>query len=450
MVSNKRTAVVLAAGMGTRMRSSVPKVMHKIAGRSIIEHVIRCLEACGVENIVVVVGPELLATSEELSKYNCIIQKDRLGTGHAVKIALEEANCLNDDIVIVCGDAPLLTPNSLDSLMVRQQRQSGLVLMAFDSESPGSYGRVVNDGEKVKRIVEASEASDEELDISLCNSGVLMAPGRDLLRWLGLIDNKNSKGEYYLTDVIEKAVQEKCNCEFVKGEETELLGVNTKIDLANAEKILQERYRTVAMSNGVTLQDPATTFLSFDTQFGEDVHVGPFTVFGTEVKVGNNVVIKGFCHFEGATIGNGSVIGPYARLRPGAETQQGVRIGNFVEIKNSKINNGAKINHLSYVGDAEIGESSNVGAGTITANFDGYNKSRTVLGSGVSIGSNSVLVAPVVIGDNAITGAGAIVRNDVAKDTIVVSDQKQIDLEERASDYRKRKQEKLQNKKEDS
>jgi bifunctional UDP-N-acetylglucosamine pyrophosphorylase/glucosamine-1-phosphate N-acetyltransferase len=330
MVSKKTTAVVLAAGMGKRMRSGIPKVMHKLAGRAIIEHVIASLESCGVDNIILVLGPELSDAKGKLSEYVCVTQRDRLGTGHAVKVALEQTSCVNNDIIVVCGDAPLLTPSTLRHLVSRQRHQTGLVLLAFYSDTPGPYGRVVNEGNKVKCIIEASEASAEQLKIKLCNSGVVMAPGRDLLRWLGLIDNKNSKGEFYLTDVVERAVDESYSCEFVRADEKELLGVNTKVDLAKAEVILQERYRMEAMINGVTLQDPSSTFLSFDTQLGEDVTVGPFTVFGIGVKVGNNVCIKGFCHFEGATIGDGSVVGPYARLRPGVETQENVHIGNFV------------------------------------------------------------------------------------------------------------------------
>jgi bifunctional UDP-N-acetylglucosamine pyrophosphorylase / glucosamine-1-phosphate N-acetyltransferase len=433
------TAIVLAAGMGTRMRSETPKVMHRLAGLPMVDHVLAGLHAAGINLATVVVGPEMADHADRFAPHTTVIQTDRLGTGHAVKVALEACETSAGDILVVFGDTPLLRPETLNRLLEKRQQGAGVVLLGFRPDDPGSYGRLITDGDQVQRIVEAADASPDELEINLCNSGVLITDGEKLHTWVQAIRNNNAKAEYYLTDVVALARADNEVCAYVEGQVDELIGINTRADLAVAEGILQDRYRAAAMASGVTLQDPESVFLSHDTTFGSDVDVAPFTVFGPGVSVGSHVTIKGFCHFDHATIGDGAVVGPYARLRPGAVLEAGAHVGNFVEVKNARIEVGAKVNHLSYIGDARVGKGANVGAGTITANYDGYNKSFTDIGDGASIGSNTVLVAPVKVGDGAITGAGTVVRKDVPADAIAVSKASQQNREGVAGAYRARK-----------
>lgn len=434
MSASSTTAIVLAAGMGTRMRSETPKVMHKIGGRALVDHVLAGLEASNIEKVVLVLGPEMVDQADRFAPHTTVVQEERLGTGHAVRIAMDAADPGDDDVLIVYGDTPLLTPETIGKLI--EKRQSTVALLAFRPEDPGAYGRVVTEGEQVQSIVEAADASPQELQIGLCNSGVLAAPGPKLGAWVQALKNDNAKSEYYLTDIVALARGDEEPCGYVEGQVDELVGINNRTDLAEAERILQNRYRVAAMDAGVTLQDPASTFLSHDTMFGTDVEVGPFTVFGAGVTVGNNVTIKGFCHFEKASIGDGATVGPYARLRPGAALDADAHIGNFVEVKNAWIEEGAKVNHLTYIGDARVGKGANIGAGTITANYDGFNKSHTDIGAGASIGSNTVLVAPVNVGDGAVTGAGAVVRKDVPNNAIAVSVAPQKNREGTADAYR--------------
>ncbi len=436
MSSAQTLAIVLAAGMGTRMVSKTPKVMHGLAGRPVIDHVLASLSAMNVDDMVVVIGPELETQADRFSPHKVVVQKDRLGTGHAVKCALEKHDANDQTVLVVFGDHPLLSPETLKRLVERKNSGAALVLLAFRPDDPGVYGRLITNGETVERIVEALDASSDELTISLCNSGVMAVDGNQLTDWIGRLNNDNAKKEYYLTDIVELARSDGQTCVFVEGDADEFAGINTRADLAIAEQLLQSRYRNAAMSAGVTLRDPDSTFLSFDTAFGQDVDVGPFTVFGPGVTVGNNVTINGFCHFEQAVIADGAIIGPYARLRPGAQVDASAHVGNFVEIKNARIEQGAKVNHLTYVGDARIGKDSNIGAGTITANYDGFNKSHTDIGEGVSIGSNTVLVAPVKVGDGAITGAGSVIRKDVPADAIAVSKAPQENREGTAKKYK--------------
>lgn len=436
MSASQTTAIVLAAGMGTRMRSETPKVMHKIGGRPLVDHVLAGLQASGVEKVVLVLGPEMAGQTDRFAPHTTVIQTDRLGTGHAVRIALDAADPGDDDVLIVYGDTPLLTPATIGKLIEKRQAEATVALLAFRPDDPGAYGRVVTEGAQVQSIVEAADASPDELRIGLCNSGVLAAPGPKLGAWVRALKNDNAKAEYYLTDIVALARADDEPCGYVEGEVDELVGINNRVDLAEAERILQNRYRAAAMEAGVTLQDPTSVFLSHDTTFGTDVEVGPFTVFGAGVTIGNKVSIKGFCHFEQASIGDEATLGPYARLRPGATLDAQAHIGNFVEIKNARIEEGAKVNHLTYIGDARVGKGANVGAGTITANYDGFNKTHTDIGAGASIGSNTVLVAPVNVGDGAVTGAGAVVRKDVPANAIAVSVAPQKNREGTAESYR--------------
>lgn len=436
MTSAETFAIVLAAGMGTRMRSQTPKVMHQIAGRPAVDHVLAGLNDAGVTQSVVVIGPELESQSGRFAPHPTAVQRDRLGTGHAVKIALDETDISSNTVLIVYGDTPLLTSATIQRLVELQRSGAGICLLAFRPKNPAAYGRLIVEGDQVDRIVEAADASPEELLVTLCNSGVMAVSGDKLATWVRSLKNDNAKKEYYLTDIVALARADGASCSFVEGSEDELAGINTRADLAEAERILQVRYRTAAMEGGVTLRDPESVYLSFDTEFGTDIEVGPFTVFGPGVSVADNVIIKGFCHFENAVIGRGAVVGPYARLRPGAAVDAEAHIGNFVEIKNARIEEGAKVNHLTYIGDARVGKGANVGAGTITANYDGFNKSFTDIGENASIGSNSVLVAPVAIGDGAITGAGAVVRKDVPADAIAITVAPQDNRENTAKRYK--------------
>lgn len=436
MTNSRPSAIVLAAGMGTRMRSQMPKVMHDLAGRPIVDHVVAALQGAGVDDATLVIGPELESAADRFAPFRTVVQSDRLGTGHAVRTAFEGGHPEAGTVLIVCGDTPLITSETLSRLIDSCEDGAALTLLAFRPEHAGAYGRVITNGIQVERIVEAADASPEELEVGLCNSGVLAVSGAHLSRWVKALKNDNAKGEYYLTDVVALAKADGETCLFVEGGEEELAGINTRAHLAAAEALIQDRYRHAAMAAGVTLRDPASVHLSYDTKFGTDVTVAPFTVFGPGVTVGDNVTIKGFCHFEQAVIGDDVTIGPYARLRPGAALDVGARIGNFVEVKNARVEEGAKVNHLSYVGDARVGKGANVGAGTITANYDGFNKSHTDIGENASIGSNTVLVAPVKVGNGAVTGAGAVVRRDVPADAIAVTDAPQKNREGMAARYR--------------
>lgn len=439
MPTSQTTAIVLAAGMGTRMRSDTPKVMHQLAGLPLVDHVLAGLSAAGITKATVVLGPEMADQTERFAPHNTVIQTERRGTGHAVKVALDAYDPGESDVLVVYGDTPLLTTETINALLEQKRNDAAVAVLGFRPDDPGAYGRLITQGDQLDSIVEAADATPDELEIGLCNSGVLVANGRKLNTWVNALKNDNTKGEYYLTHVVALARADNEACVFTEGEVDELVGINNRADLAVAEAILQNRYRAAAMAAGVTLQDPASVFLSYDTTFGTDVDVGPFTVFGLGVTVGSHVTIKGFCHFENATIGDRAVVGPYARLRPGADVDVDAHIGNFVEIKNAHIEQGAKVNHLSYVGDARVGPGANVGAGTITANYDGFNKSKTDIGAGASIGSNTVLVAPVTVGDGAITGAGTVVRKDVPANAIAVSEAAQKNREGTADAYRAQK-----------
>lgn len=439
MSKAQTTAIVLAAGMGTRMKSALPKVMHGLAGLPLVDHVIAGIAAAGVARIVIVLGPEMADQTSRFAPHTTVVQTERLGTGHAVRVALDAVDVGPDNVLVVFGDTPLLTPQTMTNLLRQLQTGAAVSVIGFRPQVPGAYGRLITTGDQLDRIVEAADATPDELQVGLCNSGVLAAPGVKLTHWVHALKNDNAKGEYYLTDVVGLARTDGVACVCVEGDESELVGINTRADLAVAESILQDRYRAAALVAGVTLQDPSSVFLSHDTTFGTDVVVAPFTVFGPGVSVGSNVTIKGFCHFEQAEIGDGATVGPYARLRPGAVLEADAHVGNFVEVKNARLEEGAKVNHLTYIGDARVGKGANVGAGTITANYDGFNKSFTDIGDGASIGSNSVLVAPVKIGDGAITGAGTVVRKDVPADSITVSQSQQCIREGAADRYRAQK-----------
>ncbi len=432
-------AIVLAAGIGSRMKSALPKVMHAIAGRPMIGHVLASLAAEKIAPVVVVVGPDMDGLTKAVAPQRAVIQKDRLGTGHAVIQAKDAFAGYSGDILIVYGDTPFISPETLARMRAARgngKKSPAVVVLGFTPKDPGAYGRLIVKNGGLERIVEAKDAKPTERKVKLCNSGIMLADAATLWKLLAKVNNKNAKGEYYLTDIVGLARKAGLKCSVVEGTENELLGVNSRAELAEAEAIFQAKARARAMDNGATLTAPETVYFSADTKIGRDVEIGPFVVFGPGVEIDDNVTIKGFCHFEGARLAAGAIVGPYSRLRPGAHVGVDAHVGNFVEIKNAKLEQGAKVNHLSYVGDARVGAKANIGAGTITANYDGFNKSHTDIGAGASIGSNSVLVAPVKLGDGAMTGAGAVVTKDVPADGLALNSSRQEVREGFASKYR--------------
>ncbi len=423
--------VILAAGAGTRMRSATPKPLHVLGGASLLAHVLRTAAALEPARLVVVTGNggEAVAAAAR-SHYpgaTIVTQEPQLGTGHAVRCALPALEGFSGDVVVLYADTPFVAPDTLRSMMEARARGAAVVVLGFEAVAPGSYGRLVfNTDSGLARIVEAADASPTERMISLCNSGVMAFDCRLGAGWLNRLSNANAKGEYYLTDLVAAARAEGRSCAVVTCPEAETMGVNSRADLAAAEAAFQHRARSAAMEAGVTLTDPATVFLAFDTALECDVVIGPNVVFGAGVRVENGVRINAFCHLEGCVLRAGAEVGPFARLRPGADIGPRARIGNFVEIKNAVLGEGAKANHLSYLGDATIGAGANIGAGTITCNYDGYLKHHTEIGAGAFIGSNSALVAPVRSGAGAYVGSGAVVTQDVAADALAIARARQV------------------------
>ena len=424
MKSEPIAVIVLAAGLGSRMKSERPKVMHAIAGRPMVCHLLAAVEALAPARVTVVAGPGMAALEDAVAPRTIVVQSERLGTGHAVMAAADSLAGFTGSVLVVYGDSPLLSTATMRSLIEARLGgpDAGLAVLGFRPQDPGAYGRLVEDNAgRIARIVEAKDASPGELAIGLCNSGVMAIDGARMAGWLARIGNDNAKGEYYLTDIVAIAAADGAACAVVEADETETLGVNSRLELAQAERIAQDQLRLAALDGGATLLDPGSVYFSYDTRLGRDVEVGQNVVFGPGVRVGDNVTIRPFCHIEGAAIADGAIVGPYARLRPGADIGAGAHIGNFVEVKNATVEPGAKANHLSYIGDARVGEGANIGAGTITCNYDGFDKGHTDIGAGAFIGSNTALVAPVKIGDGAIVGAGSVLSKDVPADALAVT-----------------------------
>ena len=424
-MTNRKTAVViLAAGLGTRMKSDLTKVLHPLANRPMVVHLLDTVAQLVPERVVVVVGDEMEAVAKAVAPHPTVVQSPRSGTAHAVMAARSALAGFDGDVLVVYGDTPLITLPTLESMLAARRAPSdpAVVVLGFCPPDPGAYGRLIlgPDGD-LEAIVEANDAAPEHLMLGLCNSGVMAIDGSRLFGLLERIGNDNAKGEYYLTDIVHLARGDGASCGFVEGSARELIGINCRSDLAEAERIVQDCLRDRAMAGGATLADPASVWFSWDTELGRDVTIGPSVVFGPGVRIGNNVKIQGFCHFEGAVVADGAVLGPFARLRPGAVIGPDAHVGNFVEIKNAVIETGAKVNHLSYIGDARVGAKANIGAGTITCNYDGFFKSHTDIGAGAFIGSNTCLVAPVAIGDGAIVGAGSAIAKDVPPGALAVT-----------------------------
>lgn len=425
-MTTRRAAIILAAGKSTRMKSSRSKVLHPVGGRPMIDWVTTLARGAGVEKIVCVVGEgnaDVRAVAEAQG-LEIAVQEPQLGTGHAVQCAKEALAGFDGQVVVLYADTPLISGPTLSRVFDAFETHAMSVL-GFEAQDPGAYGRLVTSGNDLHAIVEAKECSAEQLKITLCNSGVVAASAADLFSACDRVTNDNIKGEYYLTDIVEILRSDGKNATVVHASETEVLGVNDRTDLAQAEEAFQTLMREAAMKDGVSLKHPETVFFSYDTVLENDVTVGANVVFGPGVVVRRGATIHAFSHLEGADVGEGAHIGPFARLRPGTKLAERTKIGNFVETKKAVVGKGSKINHLSYVGDAEIGEDVNVGAGTITCNYDGYNKHKTIIGDGAFIGSNSSLVAPVTIGTGAFLGSGGVVTQDVPDDALALARSKQ-------------------------
>ncbi|HTW71774.1 MAG TPA: bifunctional UDP-N-acetylglucosamine diphosphorylase/glucosamine-1-phosphate N-acetyltransferase GlmU [Acetobacteraceae bacterium] len=433
------TAVILAAGLGTRMKSALPKTLHRIAGRSMLRHLLASCEQV-FDRIVVVVGPDMASVQNEAAPHPCVVQAERLGTAQAALTAAEHFG--DGDVAVLYADNPLIRPDTLRRLL--QRRHSGnarLALLAFRPADPGRYGRVIARHGAVERIVEWADASEEVRAITLCNAGVLCAGAADMRRWLSAIRAHNAKGEYYLTDAVALAVEDGMTVAAVEAPADEVAGINSRAELAAAEAVVQSWLRAAAMDAGVTMIDPGSVFLCADTRLGPDVTIEPNVVFGPGVSVASGAQIRAFSHLEGCSIGPGCIIGPHARLRPGTELEANVHIGNFVEVKAAHLAAGVKANHLTYLGDAVVGEATNIGAGTITCNYDGFAKHRTAIGARTFIGSDVTLVAPVTVGDDAFVAAGSTITNNVDTDAFAVARGRQATKPGRAAAMRAAKRE---------
>ena len=436
-MSTQRAAIILAAGKSTRMKSSRSKVLHPVGGRSMLAWTADLARFVGAAKIVCVVGEanqDVRAAAEALG-LEIAVQEPQLGTAHAVLAAKEALADFNGDVAVLYADTPLIETATAEQVFDSLSQGSDVTVLGFEPEEPGAYGRLITKGDELLAIVEAKEATPEQIAVRLCNSGVMAASRADMFAALDKVDNKNAKGEYYLTDIVEILRDMGKTARAVSASETEVMGVNSRPDLALAEAAFQNRMRERAMEAGVTLRDPATTYFSYDTQIENDADIGANVVFGPGVTVAKDAVIHPFCHLEGTKIGQGALIGPFARLRPGTEMAAGSKAGNFVETKKAKIGKGSKINHLSYIGDAQVGEGANIGAGTITCNYDGYFKHQTIIGDGAFVGTNSSLVAPVKIGAGAYLGSGGVITKDVPADALAVARAQQVNKEGWAARY---------------
>jgi bifunctional UDP-N-acetylglucosamine pyrophosphorylase/glucosamine-1-phosphate N-acetyltransferase len=417
-------AVVLAAGEGTRMRTSLPKVLHRMAGRTLLEHVLSTAAKADGQRLAVVIGPDQTAVADEVRRIapNALVfeQRERLGTAHAVLAARPALAEHSEDVLVMFADTPLVSIETLERLRAELAQGAAVVVLGFMPKDAAGYGRLITRGRDLLGIREEKDASADEKKIALCNAGLMALAGKHALAILDLIGNANAKREYYLTDAVAIARDMGLRATVIETTEDEVRGINTKAQLADAEAVLQKRLRAAALEAGVTMVAPETVFLSADTRFGKDVTIEPNVVFGPGVTVDDGAVIRSFSHLEGAHVGKNARVGPFARLRPGAELGADVHIGNFVEVKAAQIEDGVKANHLAYLGDARVGAGANIGAGTITCNYDGYAKHKTDIGKGAFVGTNSSLVAPVTIGDGAYIGSGSVITADVPADALAV------------------------------
>jgi bifunctional UDP-N-acetylglucosamine pyrophosphorylase/glucosamine-1-phosphate N-acetyltransferase len=440
MTARSSLTVVLAAGEGTRMRSSLPKVLHPVAGQSLLSHVLDAAPHGAGASLAVVVGPDHKAVADEVARIRpdaaTFIQRERLGTAHAVLAAREAIARGADDLLVAFGDTPLISSETFERMRAPLKNGAALAVLGFHAADPTGYGRLVVEGSRLTAIREQADASPAERKITLCNAGVMAFDGRKALAIIEKIGNANSKGEYYLTDAVGIVRDLGLEAVVIETSEDEVRGINTKAQLAEAEAVMQARLRKAALDAGVTIIAPETVHLAADTTFGSDVTIEPFVVIGPGVSIADGAVIHSFSHIVQSAIGKKALVGPYARLRPGTSLGDGAKIGNFVETKAATLEAGAKVNHLSYVGDAHVGAKANLGAGTITCNYDGFSKHKTIIGKGAFIGTNSSLVAPVKIGNGAYIGSGSVITKDVPDDAMAVERSQQTIREGGAARYR--------------
>jgi bifunctional UDP-N-acetylglucosamine pyrophosphorylase / glucosamine-1-phosphate N-acetyltransferase len=443
MTARSSLTVVLAAGEGTRMRSLTPKVLHPVASQSLLAHVLSAAPNGPGATLAVVIGPDHTAVAEETERLRpdatTFVQRERLGTAHAVLAARDAIARGADDLLVVFGDTPLISASTFERLRAPLKNGAGLAVLGFQAADPTGYGRLLVEGGKLAAIREHADATPAERAITLCNAGVMAFDGRRALQILEKIGNANSKAEYYLVDAVGIARQLGLEAVVIETSEDEVRGINTKAQLAEAEAVMQARLRKAALEAGVTMIAPDTVYLAADTTFGSDVTIEPFVVIGPGVSIGDGAVIHSFSHIVQAWIGKNASVGPYARLRPGTSLGDGARIGNFVETKAATLEAGVKVNHLSYIGDAHVGANANIGAGTITCNYDGFAKHRTEIGEGAFVGTNSSLVAPVKIGKGAYVGSGSVITKDVPADALAVERSQQTNREDGAKRIREMK-----------
>lgn len=426
----KLAVIILAAGKGTRMKSSLPKVLHKIADLPMIAHLVKTAEKLKPAKIVTVIGENMGSVADTVAPHETAIQKQQKGTGDAVKSALPVLGDFDGQILVLYGDVPLVSKETLEGLLSHHRTgKFGATVLAMAPQDPTGYGRIFqNPDGTLARIVEEKDATEDEKLVRMVNSGLMVLEGKNLAENIGKIKNKNAQGEYYLVDLPQILAKEKIATGVIRGNFAELRGINSRAQLAELEMYFQHKKRLEMMDEGVTLTDPNTVYFAHDTRIGRDCVIGPNVIFGPAVTIEDNVEIKANCHIEGVTIKSGAQIGPFARIRSGTVIEEKARIGNFVEIKNSHIKQGAKANHLGYIGDAVLGAHSNFGCGAITVNYDGLKKSKTIIGDHVMIGSNASLIAPIEIGDGAYIAAGSTLTQTVEPDALVVARSKQITL----------------------
>lgn len=422
------------------MKSALPKVLHEIADRPMVGHVQAAVEALGTDRTVVVVGPGMDNVAAAVAPARTAVQAQQSGTADAVKAALPALDGFDDGTVLILfGDTPFIEVETLERMVTAREEGASVVVLGFEPADPTGYGRLVQEADgALQAIVEHKDATHKQREIAVCNSGVMALDAGLALPLLDEIGNENASREFYLTDIVGIARDKGYHCAVTMAAESEVLGVNSRADLARAEQIWQDKRRQEAMAEGATLRDPASVWFSFDTRLGRDVIIEQNVVFGPGVSVADNVTIRAFSHLEGADVDSGSVVGPYARLREGTHLCEGAKVGNFVETKKTTVGAGAKVNHLTYLGDSDIGAKANIGAGTITCNYDGFNKAPTIIGEGAFIGSNSALVAPVQVGAGAIVGAGSVITGDVSDDAIAIARGRQIEKDGAASQFREK------------
>ncbi|CUH52775.1 bifunctional UDP-N-acetylglucosamine diphosphorylase/glucosamine-1-phosphate N-acetyltransferase GlmU [Shimia marina] len=441
--------VILAAGKGTRMNSDLPKVLHPVANAPMLIHALQAGQALAPERILVVAGHGFDAVQSAVATYDpdaqVVLQEEQKGTAHAVDMCRDALADFDGDVIVLFGDTPFVSSETLEK-MIAAKAENAVVVLGFEAADPGKYGRLIMQGDSLERIVEFADASEAERAVSFCNSGVMLADGKTLFDLIAAIETNNAQEEYYLTDVVGLARAQGLSVTAVACDEAETMGINSRAHLAQAEAIFQARARDTLLDLGVTLQQPETVMLSFDTVIGRDTVIEPNVYFGPDVTVESGTRIRAFSHLEGCHVSRGATVGPYARLRPGAELAEDTHIGNFVEIKNAQIGAGTKVNHLSYIGDATLGNGTNIGAGTITCNYDGVMKHHTTIGNRAFIGSNTMLVAPVTVGDEAMTGSGSVITKDVPEAALALARTDQVNkhgVARKLFDLLKKKKQKL-------